>query len=73
MSSLKIMIDRRKCVGEGICVGIAPEVFDFDNDGIAMVVNSEGLDEETILEIVTSCPQDAIIVIEEETEEPLAA
>lgn len=72
MSDLKIIIDRTKCTGEAICVGIAPEVFELDETGIAVVVNPEG-DREAILEAAESCPADAIIVIDEKTGEKLAA
>jgi ferredoxin len=68
MPNLKVIIDRRKCSGEAICVGIAPEVFDLDEEGIAIVINPEGADEETLLEAMESCPQDAITLIEEEEE-----
>ncbi len=61
MSDLKIMIDRTKCTGEAICVGIAPEVFDLDEDGIAVVVGSEGANREAVLEAAESCPADAIM------------
>ncbi len=52
MSNLRIIIDRRKCTGEALCVGIAPEVFDLDEEGIAIVIDPEGADEETLIEAV---------------------
>jgi ferredoxin len=73
MSDLKIIIDRTKCTGEAICVGIAPEVFELDEDGIAVVMGAEGADREAILEAAESCPADAIIVIDEKSGEKLAA
>jgi len=73
MADLKIMIDRSKCTGEAICVGIAPEVFELDEDGIAVVVSAEGADREAIFEAAESCPADAIVVIDAKTGEKVAA
>ncbi len=73
MSNLRIIIDRRKCTGEALCVGIAPEVFDLDEEGIAIVIDPEGADEETLMEAVESCPTEAITLLTEEGENRLAA
>ncbi len=72
MSKLRITVDATKCTGEGVCVGIAPDVFDLNEDGIAEVVDPGGADKETIVEAATSCPTDAIAVIDEESGEQLA-
>ena len=29
---MKIIVDRQRCDGNGVCMGIAPEVFDVDDD-----------------------------------------
>jgi ferredoxin len=71
--NLRIVVDRRKCAGEAICVGIAPEVFDLDDEQIAIVINPEGADHDTIMEAAQACPQDAISVIDVDTGERLAA
>ncbi len=73
MPKLRIVVDRRKCTGEAICVGIAPEVFDLDDEQIAIVINPEGSDQNTIIEAAQSCPQDAISVLDDATGERLAA
>jgi len=73
MSDLRIIIDRVKCTGEAICVGIAPEVFELDQDGIAVVVDADGADRDALCEAAESCPADAIIVIDAKTGEKLAA
>jgi ferredoxin len=71
--NLRIVVDRTKCTGEAICVGIAPEVFDLDDEQIAIVINPDGTDRDTIMEAAQSCPQDAISVIDVDTGERLAA
>ncbi len=73
MPKLRIVVDRRKCTGEAICVGIAPEVFGLDDEEIAIVINSEGTDQDTIVEAARSCPQDAISVTDADTGERVAA
>lgn len=73
MTGVRIIIDRTKCTGEAICVGIAPEIFQLDEDGIAVVTDLEGADRETIYEAAESCPADAITVIDAKTGDKLAA
>ena len=29
---MKIIVDRQRCDGNGVCMGIAPEIFDVDDD-----------------------------------------
>ena len=40
--SLSVWIDQDECTGDGLCVQYAPEVFEFDVDGLAYVKNSAG-------------------------------
>ena len=37
--SLRVWIDQELCTGDGLCVQYAPEVFEFDVDGLAYVKN----------------------------------
>lgn len=36
---LQVWIDQNLCTGDGLCVQYAPEVFEFDVDGLAYVKN----------------------------------
>jgi ferredoxin len=36
---LRVWIDQQLCTGDGLCVQYAPEVFEFDTDGLAYVKN----------------------------------
>lgn len=38
---MKVRIDTDLCAGFGICVGIAPEMFELHDDGYAIVLHSE--------------------------------
>ncbi|MEV4318686.1 (4Fe-4S)-binding protein [Actinocrispum sp. NPDC049592] len=52
------------CVGAGMCVLTAPEVFDQDDDGIVTVLQPEpGADEQdAVRQAATLCPSGAVKV-----------
>jgi len=67
LAGLTIKIERDLCVGFGDCIEVTPDVFEFDEEGIA--VFKEGnpdLDRETLLESCASCPVDALTALDEE-------
>jgi ferredoxin len=37
-----VWVDQDLCTGDGLCVQYAPEVFEFDVDGLAYVKDAEG-------------------------------
>jgi len=39
---LRVWIDQELCTGDGLCVQYAPEVFEFDVDGLAYVKTAGG-------------------------------
>ena len=43
-SELQVWIDQELCTGDGLCVQYAPEVFEFDVDGLAYVKNGQAGD-----------------------------
>ncbi len=40
--ALRVWIDQELCTGDGLCVEYAPEVFEFDVDGLAYVRDDSG-------------------------------
>ena len=54
------IVDRDACQGHAVCVGIAPGVYQLDEDGISTVVDPKGEDEETIQQAIDGCPVDAL-------------
>lgn len=40
--ALQVWIDQDECTGDGLCVQYAPEVFEFDIDGLAYVKTADG-------------------------------
>jgi ferredoxin len=39
---LRVRVDQDLCTGDGLCVQYAPEVFEFDVDGLAYVKDASG-------------------------------
>jgi len=39
---LRVWVDQELCTGDGLCVQYAPEVFEFDVDGLAYVKDADG-------------------------------
>jgi ferredoxin len=39
---LRVWVDQDLCTGDGLCVQYAPEVFEFDVDGLAYVKGEDG-------------------------------
>jgi ferredoxin len=76
---LRVWIDQELCTGDGLCVQYAPEVFEFDIDGLAYVKNATGdllaalgeraeVPASLRLDVISSakeCPGDCIHVVRE--------
>lgn len=54
------VVDREVCNGSAVCVALAPNVFELDDEGISIVKDPKGADEETIQRAIDGCPVDAI-------------
>jgi ferredoxin len=59
---MKVRVERELCIGVGNCVALAPTVFEFDEENKATVLNPSSIDDDTLLEAAESCPENAIIV-----------
>ena len=63
----KIYVDRKACIGVATCVVIAPDAFDLDDEGIAIIKEgAEKLDDSKHLMAAQSCPVLAIHLFDEE-------
>lgn len=60
--SYKIIIDRDLCIGAAPCTIFAPNTFELDSEGKAVVKDTKGDDYDKILEAAKSCPVLAIII-----------
>jgi ferredoxin len=60
---MRVTADREVCVGAGMCVLSAPELFDQDDDGIVSLRSSDpGPNEEAAREAAGLCPSGAVRV-----------
>lgn len=63
---MKAFVDRDACIGCGLCTSICPEVFEMDDEDIAVVRANPvpaGV-EDSAQEAADSCPTDAISIEE---------
>jgi ferredoxin len=60
----EITIDRDRCMGSGNCSFWAPNTFDLDDDGVAIVINPEGDDASKIQNAANGCPTQAITLLQ---------
>lgn len=61
-----VQIDRNLCVGFGDCIDAAPEIFEFDGEGIAIFVADVAEAERGRLSnACASCPVDALVLLDE--------
>lgn len=44
------------CIGCGACVGIDPEHFAFNDEGLSTVISNESLDSENLMNAIEACP-----------------
>lgn len=54
-----VRVDRNECIGCGLCISLAPEVFRFENDK-SEVYNPSGAPAERIQVCIDGCPVGAI-------------
>ena len=65
VAGLTVKIDRLICVGFETCVEVAPDLFEMDEEGIAIFTSGTSeVDKETVLEACKECPVDALVVLD---------
>jgi len=59
---VRVEVDHDRCEGNAVCVGIAPELFELDDDDYAVVkVDSIPADQEALAEqAIAECPRAAL-------------
>ena len=59
---MKVEINKDKCLGCGMCVGINSDIFEFDDDGLAKTNNAKITEDnkDEVKEAINSCPVGAI-------------
>ncbi len=56
----KVNVNKDVCIGCGLCTGLLPSVFEFDDDGKAKANEVPAEDEASIADVVAQCPVGAI-------------
>lgn len=67
---MKIVADRDVCVGAGMCVRTAPDLFDQDPEDGTVVLLADTVsdpDAEMALEAIDACPSGALSLLREES------
>ena len=59
---IQIQVDRDLCTTLAVCLGLAPDVFELDAEGKAIVKNPNGADLQTLIEAAKGCPVNAIVL-----------
>jgi class 3 adenylate cyclase len=64
--TLRVRVDRHKCIGAGNCITIAPTAFDWlrGDTGKAEVLEPDSVDDELLREATFACPTGAIVIDE---------
>ena len=67
---MKVVVDRNRCSGIGMCEATEPTVFEVGDDGQSQVINEEPAAAEmpTVEQAIASCPAGALSVVDERTE-----
>lgn len=64
--ALRVIVDRGRCCGYGLCAQLCPEVYKLDENGLVYVESElipEGLEEEA-KEGAAACPAEALVIEE---------
>ena len=72
IDQLKITINADECIGDSVCTDEAPNTFEVNDDGIAVVLENSTDDRDTILNAANNCPTEAILVKDKASGEKLA-
>jgi ferredoxin len=61
--TVRVIVDRDRCEGNAVCLGIAPDVFDLDDDDYAVVkLDPIPPDQEQLVEqAIAECPRAALL------------
>jgi ferredoxin len=69
LASMRIRIDREKCVAAENCVATAPTVFEIDPDGKARLLDPGSVDDELLWLVAELCPTEALILESDDGEQ----
>ena len=62
----KIIIDRDLCIGASPCIAVSAETFTLDDENIAIVIDADAADDDTLIQAAQSCPTLAIKLLDKD-------
>jgi ferredoxin len=64
---MRVVVDMSQCESNGLCMGVAPDIFLLDDDDILTVLDAtpEESERDRVLEAVRVCPKQAISIVED--------
>jgi len=64
VDEFRVVVDHDECEANAVCVGIAPEMFELDDDEVLHILNDEpeGALATKAREAVDSCPKRALFI-----------
>jgi ferredoxin len=62
--AVRVIIDRRRCIGAGTCIALAPSAFQWRKGDFLKpeLADPSTVGEDTLREVATACPTQAIIL-----------
>lgn len=65
--AVKVVIDRRRCIGAGTCIVLAPTAFHWRQGDFKKpeVLDASTVDEDLLREVAAACPTQAIVLEEQ--------
>ncbi|HCB06221.1 MAG TPA: ferredoxin [Nocardioides sp.] len=69
MTGSTLRADRERCIGSGLCTGLAPEVFGAADDDLVELLRQPERDRADVARAIASCPVEALGWSEAPTDE----
>ena len=63
----KLVITEGGCIGCGACVAMDGEHFDFNDEGLSIVISNDNLEDDSLLSVIDTCPTSAIAIVEDDS------
>lgn len=62
--AVRVIIDRRRCIGAGTCIALAPSAFQWRKGDFLKpeLLDVTTVDEDTVREVAATCPTQAIVL-----------
>lgn len=62
--AVKVIIDRRRCIGAGTCIVLAPSAFQWRQGDFVKpeLLDETTVDEDVLREVAAACPTQAIVL-----------